>query len=157
MKTVVITIFLILSTLLDLRKKEVNISLCVGVALLGLIYEIFISKAELLSVILGIIPGIFLILTSMATNEEIGKGDAAILCTIGIYLGLKKSTPEIFESSRFNSFIIFLLISLKLFSLFKCRYSLAFDASKLAFSVSLFTKLALLRALSSVVLLFSFV
>ncbi|MCI5602806.1 MAG: prepilin peptidase [Clostridiales bacterium] len=91
MKTVVITIFLILSTLLDLRKKEVNISLCVGVALLGLIYEIFISKAELLSVILGIIPGIFLILTSMATNEEIGKGDAAILCTIGIYLGLKKS------------------------------------------------------------------
>lgn len=91
MKTVVITIFLILSTLFDLRKKEVNISLCVGVALLGLIYEIFISKAELLSVILGIIPGIFLILTSMATNEEIGKGDAAILCTIGIYLGLKKS------------------------------------------------------------------
>ena len=91
MKTVVIIIFLILSTLLDLRKKEVNISLCVGVALLGLIYEIFISKAELLSVILGIIPGIFLILTSMATNEEIGKGDAAILCTIGIYLGLKKS------------------------------------------------------------------
>ncbi|MDD6293149.1 MAG: prepilin peptidase [Lachnospiraceae bacterium] len=91
MKTVVITIFLILSTLLDLRKKEVNISLCVGVALLGLIYEIFISKAELLSVILGIIPGIFLMLTSMATNEEIGKGDAAILCTIGIYLGLKKS------------------------------------------------------------------
>ena len=91
MKTVVITIFLILSTLLDLRKKEVNISLCVGFALLGLIYEIFISKAELLSVILGIIPGIFLMLTSMATNEEIGKGDAAILCTIGIYLGLKKS------------------------------------------------------------------
>ena len=91
MKTVVITIFLILSTLLDLRNKEVNISLCVGVALLGLIYEIFISKAELLSVILGIIPGIFLMLTSMATNEEIGKGDAAILCTIGIYLGLKKS------------------------------------------------------------------
>ena len=91
MKTVVITIFLILSTLLDLRKKEVNISLCISFALLGLIYEIFISKAELLSVILGIIPGIFLILTSMATNEEIGKGDAAILCTIGIYLGLKKS------------------------------------------------------------------
>lgn len=91
MKTVVIIIFLILSTLLDLRKKEVNISLCISFALLGLIYEIFISKAELLSVILGIIPGIFLILTSMATNEEIGKGDAAILCTIGIYLGLKKS------------------------------------------------------------------
>ena len=91
MKTVVIIIFLILSTLLDLRKKEVNISLCISFALLGLIYEIFISKAELLSVILGIIPGIFIILTSMATNEEIGKGDAAILCTIGIYLGLKKS------------------------------------------------------------------
>ena len=91
MKTVVITIFLILSTLLDLRKKEVNISLCIIFALVGLIYEIFISKTDILSIILGIIPGIFLMLTSIVTNEEIGKGDAAILCTIGIYLGLKKS------------------------------------------------------------------
>ena len=40
MKTIVITIFLILSTLIDLRKKEVNISLCISVALVGLIYEI---------------------------------------------------------------------------------------------------------------------
>lgn len=91
MKTMVIMIFLILSTLLDLRKKEVNISLCIIFALVGLIYEIFISKTDILSIILGIIPGIFLMLTSIVTNEEIGKGDAAILCTIGIYLGLKKS------------------------------------------------------------------
>ena len=42
MKTIVITIFLILSTLIDLRKKEVNISLCISVALVGLIYVIFI-------------------------------------------------------------------------------------------------------------------
>lgn len=91
MKTVVITIFLILSTLLDLRKKEVNISLCISVALIGLIYGIFINKTDLLSIILGIIPGIFLMLTSIVTNEEIGKGDAVILSTIGIFLGLKKT------------------------------------------------------------------
>lgn len=30
-------------------------------------------------------------LTSIVTNEEIGKGDAAILSTIGIFLGLKKT------------------------------------------------------------------
>lgn len=91
MKTIVITIFLILSTLIDLRKKEVNISLCISVALVGLIYEIFISKTDILSIILGILPGIFLMLTSIVTNEEIGKGDAAILSTIGIFLGLKKT------------------------------------------------------------------
>lgn len=91
MKTIVITIFLILSTLIDLRKKEVNISLCISVALVGLIYEIFISKTDILSIILGILPGIFLMLTSIVTNEEIGKGDAAILGTIGIFLGLKKT------------------------------------------------------------------
>lgn len=91
MKTIVITIFLILSTLIDLRKKEVNISLCRSVALVGLIYEIFISKTDILSIILGILPGIFLMLTSIVTNEEIGKGDAAILSTIGIFLGLKKT------------------------------------------------------------------
>ena len=91
MKTMVIMIFLILSTLLDLRKKEVNISLCIIFALVGLIYEIFISKTDILSIILGIIPGIFLMLTSIVTNEEIGKGDAVILGIIGIFLGLKKS------------------------------------------------------------------
>ena len=91
MKTMVIMIFLILSTLLDLRKKEVNISLCISFALVGLIYEIFISKTDILSIILGIIPGIFLMLTSIVTNEEIGKGDAVILGIIGIFLGLKKS------------------------------------------------------------------
>ena len=91
MKTIVITIFLILSTLIDLRKKEVNISLCISVALVGLIYEIFISKTDILSIILGILPGIFLMLTSIVTNEEIGKGDATILSTIGIFLGLKKT------------------------------------------------------------------
>lgn len=91
MKTIVITIFLILSTLIDLRKKEVNISLCISVALVGLIYEIFISKTDILSIILGILPGIFLMLTSIVTNEEIGKGDAAILSIIGIFLGLKKT------------------------------------------------------------------
>lgn len=91
MKTIVITIFLILSTLIDLRKKEVNISLCISVALVGLIYEIFISKTDILSIILGILPGIFLMLTSIVTNEEIGKGDAVILSTIGIFLGLKKT------------------------------------------------------------------
>ena len=91
MKTIVITIFLILSTLIDLRKKEVNISLCIIVALVGLIYEIFISKTDILSIILGILPGIFLMLTSIVTNEEIGKGDATILSTIGIFLGLKKT------------------------------------------------------------------
>lgn len=91
MKTIVITIFLIISTLIDLRKKEVNISLCISVALVGLIYEIFISKTDILSIILGILPGIFLMLTSIVTNEEIGKGDAAILSTIGIFLGLKKT------------------------------------------------------------------
>lgn len=91
MKTIVITIFLILSTLIDLRKKEVNILLCISVALVGLIYEIFISKTDILSIILGILPGIFLMLTSIVTNEEIGKGDAAVLSTIGIFLGLKKT------------------------------------------------------------------
>lgn len=91
MKTIVIIIFLILSALIDLRKKEVNISLCISVALVGLIYEIFISKTDILSIILGILPGIFLMLTSIVTNEEIGKGDAAILSTIGIFLGLKKT------------------------------------------------------------------
>ena len=91
MKTIVITIFLILSTLIDLRKKEVNISLCISVALVGLIYEIFISKTDILSIILGILPGIFLMLTSIVTNEEIGKGDAAIFSTIGIFLGLIKT------------------------------------------------------------------
>lgn len=91
MKTIVITIFLILSTLIDLRKKEVNISLCISVALVGLIYEIYISKTDILSIILGILPGIFLMLTSIVTNEEVGKGDAVILSTIGIFLGLKKT------------------------------------------------------------------
>lgn len=30
-------------------------------------------------------------LTSIVTNEEVGKGDAVILSTIGIFLGLKKT------------------------------------------------------------------
>lgn len=111
MKTIVITIFLILSTLIDLRKKEVNISLCISVALVGLIYEIFISKTDILSIILGILPGIFLMLTSIVTNEEIGKGDAAILSTIGIFLGLKK-TILVLIYALFSAIIIGVILLL---------------------------------------------
>lgn len=111
MKTIVITIFLILSTLIDLRKKEVNISLCISVALVGLIYEIFISKTDILSIILGILPGIFLMLTSIVTNEEIGKGDAAILSTIGIFLGLKK-TILVLIYALFSTIIIGVILLL---------------------------------------------
>lgn len=111
METIVITIFLILSTLIDLRKKEVNISLCISVALVGLIYEIFISKTDILSIILGILPGIFLMLTSIVTNEEIGKGDAAILSTIGIFLGLKK-TILVLIYALFSTIIIGVILLL---------------------------------------------
>ncbi len=115
MKTMIIIIFLTLSTLLDVKKKEVNTILCVIVAAVGLVYELFIMKTNIAIIILGILPGVFLMLASIVTNEEIGKGDAVILSTIGIFLGLKKSILILINALFMTVLIggIFLLIKRK--------------------------------------------
>lgn len=115
MKTMIIIIFLTLSTLLDVKKKEVNTILCVIVAAVGLVYELFIMKTNIAIIILGILPGVFLMLASIVTNEEIGKGDAVILSTIGIFLGLKKSILILVNALFMTVLIggIFLLIKKK--------------------------------------------
>lgn len=115
MKTTIIIIFLTLSTILDVKKKEVNTILCVIVAAVGLVYELFIMKTNIAIIILGILPGVFLMLASIVTNEEIGKGDAVILSTIGIFLGLKKSILILINALFMTVLIggIFLLIKKK--------------------------------------------
>lgn len=81
-------IFLSICTYIDLKRKYVNIYICLIFGAIGVMCRCIFENSNLLSVLATIIPGIFMMLISIISNESIGKGDSIVICTIGLYMGL---------------------------------------------------------------------
>lgn len=80
-------IFLGICTYIDLKRKYVNIYICLIFSIAGVMYKCIFENSTLLSLLVAIIPGIFLMLVSIISKESIGKGDAIVIGTIGLYIG----------------------------------------------------------------------
>ena len=72
----------------DLKYKKIPVA---AVALLGVVVLLFrlFMKTGIGELILGVLPGIFLLFLAVCTRESIGIGDGLVLCTIGLFTGLK--------------------------------------------------------------------
>lgn len=86
-ETIITGIFLAICTYTDLKGKCINICICLMFGIIGMVYRCIFENSNLISLLQAIIPGIFLMLVSILSKEGIGKGDAIVIGTIGLYIG----------------------------------------------------------------------
>lgn len=73
----------------DLKTKTIPVA-AVAVATIGvLVYRLF-SGAEVIELVLGVIPGALVVILAYVTKESIGIGDGLVLCMLGLFCGWRQ-------------------------------------------------------------------
>jgi leader peptidase (prepilin peptidase)/N-methyltransferase len=80
-------IFLFICTYTDIKDKCINVNICIVFGVIGLIYKYFCNSIGLMSVAMAILPGILLLMISIISKGSVGKGDAVVTGTMGLYVG----------------------------------------------------------------------
>ena len=78
-------IYLVILSIRDIQKKEFPMGALLGGLGIGVIWGII--KDDWATILLGILPGILLILMGFLTREKIGYGDGILLIIVGLILG----------------------------------------------------------------------
>lgn len=76
-----------LTTLEDLRKKQVDIILLSICGIAGVILHLIYHRLTVEDMAFGVLVGVALYVLSLITREMIGKGDGMVFMVTGIYLG----------------------------------------------------------------------
>lgn len=88
---VLLFIFLLISTYLDVKIKKINIYLCILWGVLGTVINLMLVNKGIRFYLFGLAIGILILIFSFCTKEAIGKGDAAVFIVIGTYAGLTRT------------------------------------------------------------------
>ena len=85
-----VTGMLILIAYRDWKTKKISVMSLTILLVLVCIFQGFIIRENIWSVLGGILVGLFLVFVSMCTKEAIGYGDSLLITILGIYLGSTK-------------------------------------------------------------------
>lgn len=107
-------IFLGICTVTDLKKRSVYIGVLIPFLITGA--ALFILKGQVGEGIIGMAPGLLLLLISFATKGAFGAGDALVLIVTGSFLGIGRNI-----SLFFLSLILSALFSIGLMVFGKCK------------------------------------
>ena len=84
----VVLIVLIGNGIQDLRKKEIYLLPTVLAGIMGIVWQLAWRKTTVWFLLLGCVPGIFMLGVGRATQGKLGLGDGVIVLTMGIWLGM---------------------------------------------------------------------
>ena len=87
MTDVLAVIFLGISAVEDIRKREIPVKLSVFFAVLGLGIQAWFGKMEAVHILAGATVGIALLGVSLLSREALGYGDGITVAVLGIYIG----------------------------------------------------------------------
>lgn len=73
----------------DMKTKTVPVIAVAFVAASALLYRLCMGIG-VLELILGLIPGVVLLMLAFATKESIGTGDGLVLCVLGLFCGWRQ-------------------------------------------------------------------
>ena len=86
---------LVPETVLDIRKKTVMVFPIILGSIAGIIINLAAGNG-IMKLLAGCIPGLFLLLISIAAGDCIGKGDGEITVMIGLFLGFTETVWVLF-------------------------------------------------------------
>lgn len=110
---ILLEMLLIVSSWLDIRKRQVSVKLLLLFALVGIGVYAYVQPVSLLSLAGGIAIGGILLLVSRLTNGGIGLGDGGLLCVTGIYIGFYGNITLLFSALLLAAVWSVLLIIIK--------------------------------------------
>jgi leader peptidase (prepilin peptidase)/N-methyltransferase len=84
---IAVTMMLTANSISDLIKKEICLKTTLILTAFGIIFQLEYIKAGLITILLSIVPGIFMIALSIITKERIGMGDGIVVLCVGIWNG----------------------------------------------------------------------
>ncbi len=110
----IISVFsmLIICSVTDMKIRLVSVIPCILYSMAGIVVGMLQGEKPVY-ILIGTLPGLVLYIISTISRGEIGKGDAMVFITIGIWLGIVKSI-EIFMVALFcTSFCMMPILWLK--------------------------------------------
>ena len=99
--SLLLTVFLIICSYTDIKKKEIYFKVLLPFFLAGVIAAAVTGREAVLAAVLGAAAGIALLLLSFITKGAIGEGDGLVLVVTGVFLGIS-------ENMRLLTFALFL-------------------------------------------------
>ncbi len=87
LRAVMVVVFLISSSVCDIRSKKIPIWLIIVFAVLGVLFTIFAPTHSFGDLAVGVGGGAVLIVVSIVTAGQIGMGDGLLFVVLGIFCG----------------------------------------------------------------------
>lgn len=104
--SLLLTLFLIICSYTDIKKKEIYFKVLLPFFLTGVIAAAVSGREAVLAALLGAAAGIALLLLSFITRGAIGEGDGLVLVVTGVFLGISENlrllTVALFLSALFS-------------------------------------------------------
>ena len=70
----------------DMKTKTISVVAVAIIAASVLLYRLYMGIG-MLELVIGLIPGVLLLVLAFATRESIGTGDGLVLCILGLFCG----------------------------------------------------------------------
>ncbi len=113
---IVVLLFLIISSLTDIKNKQIYIIPSMVFALVGFIINACTANISAYSLILGVITGLLLIVIGIISKGKIGIGDGIVVAILGIFLGFERNILTLILALMLSSTYSIGLILIKKYS-----------------------------------------
>ena len=72
----------------DIRQRKITVTITLFSGILGIFLHILFQNRSIYEMMLGAVPGMFILALGYVTEVKIGMGDGAVFMLTGLYLGI---------------------------------------------------------------------
>lgn len=91
MQEILGSVFLAICSVTDIVSKKIYLNVCTGFMAAGILINLMCGRHDISYFIKAVIPGIIVMIISLATRESVGAGDGLIIITTGVIYGLSNN------------------------------------------------------------------
>lgn len=104
---------LLLAAVEDFKEKEIKLNYILAIAVIGMSYLLLSSQRNIADVIGGVAIGLIMIVISILSDGQIGKGDGMIMSAVGLMVGFRTGLIMLCIASLIQSFISIIMLCTK--------------------------------------------
>ena len=95
---IILTVVLIPMSVKDIKTKEINGYLCLIAIMATLVFRVRFLKEQDIDIIIGMIPGVVMLIFSYFSYEQIGYGDGLLMIFVGCVVGFSDAVISLMVS-----------------------------------------------------------
>ena len=105
-------VFILVCTLTDFKEKKIYGEWLGIFFVLGIIYCRYLERSAQ-EIAISMIPGVIVLIVSIVSHEEIGRGDGLMIINMGIMLGIEKNVMLLMISLFVCAIVSLFMIAVK--------------------------------------------